>query len=120
MTHYRPFDNAARHWQTCSMSHPLKPMQAALEAVENMTGDDDPARTIDHIQTIRRAFEADVARIKDDPAAQLIEGKHPLAASLLRRAMIEDTLNGTKSSRYKHAARHLPRMLVARVKHPGL
>jgi hypothetical protein len=41
------------------------------------------------------------------PAAQLIEGKHPLAATLLRRAMIEDTLDGTKSSRYKHAARHL-------------
>jgi hypothetical protein len=34
------------------------------------------------------------------PAVQLIEGKHPLAATLLRRAMIEDTLDGTKSSRY--------------------
>ena len=42
-----------------------------------------------------------------DPAARLIEGKHPLAASLLRRAMIEDTLNGAKSTRYKHATRHL-------------
>ena len=42
-----------------------------------------------------------------DPAAQLIEGKYPMAATLLRRAMIEDTLNGAKSTRYKHAARHL-------------
>jgi hypothetical protein len=42
-----------------------------------------------------------------DAAARLIEGKHPLTASLLRRAMIEDTLNGAKSTRYKHAARHL-------------
>jgi hypothetical protein len=42
-----------------------------------------------------------------DPAAQLIEGKFPMAATLLRRAMIEDTLNGAKSTRYKHAARHL-------------
>src|SRR3954466_8553123 len=42
-----------------------------------------------------------------NPAAQLIEGKHPLAATLLRRAMIEDTLEGAKSSRYRHAARHL-------------
>ena len=42
-----------------------------------------------------------------DPAARQIEGKHPLAATLLRRAMIEDTLDGTKSTRYKHAARHL-------------
>jgi Family of unknown function (DUF6880) len=42
-----------------------------------------------------------------DPAAQLIEGKHPLATTLLRRAMMEDTLDGAKSSRYKLAARHL-------------
>jgi hypothetical protein len=42
-----------------------------------------------------------------DPAAQLIEGKYPIAATLLRRAMVEDTLDGAKSTRYKHAARHL-------------
>jgi hypothetical protein len=42
-----------------------------------------------------------------DPAARAIEGKQPLAATLLRRAMIEDTLDGAKSTRYKHAARHL-------------
>lgn len=42
-----------------------------------------------------------------DQAARLIEGRHPLAATLLRRAMIEDTLDGAKSTRYKHAARHL-------------
>ncbi len=42
-----------------------------------------------------------------DPAAQLIEGKHPMAATLLRRAMIDHTLSGAKSTRYKHAARHL-------------
>ena len=36
-----------------------------------------------------------------------MEGKHPLAATLLRRAMIEHTLNRAKSTRYKHAARHL-------------
>jgi hypothetical protein len=55
-----------------------------------------------------------------DPAARLIEGKHPLAATLLRRAMIEDTLDGAKSTRYKHAARHLLecRSLAAGI--PGL
>lgn len=42
-----------------------------------------------------------------DGAARSLEGKQPLAATLLRRAMIEDTLNGAKSKRYKHAARHL-------------
>ncbi len=42
-----------------------------------------------------------------DPAAQLIEGKYPVAATLLRRAMVEDTLDRAKATRYKHAARHL-------------
>jgi hypothetical protein len=42
-----------------------------------------------------------------DPAARWLEGGHPLAATLLRRAMIEDTLDGAKSKRYRHAARHL-------------
>ena len=42
-----------------------------------------------------------------DPAAKALEGKHPLAATLLRRAMVEDTLEGAKAKRYRHAARHL-------------
>lgn len=41
------------------------------------------------------------------PAARALEGKHPLAAVLLRRAMINDTLDCAKSTRYRHAARHL-------------
>jgi hypothetical protein len=42
-----------------------------------------------------------------DPVARWLEGADPLAATLLRRAMIEDTLEGAKSKRYRHAARHL-------------
>src|SRR4051812_32824066 len=42
-----------------------------------------------------------------DPAAKALEGKHPLAAVLLRRAMVEDTLEGAKATRYRHAAWHL-------------
>jgi hypothetical protein len=42
-----------------------------------------------------------------DPAAKALEGKQPLAAVLLRRAMIEDTLEDAKATRYRHAARHL-------------
>jgi hypothetical protein len=43
-----------------------------------------------------------------DPAAKALEDKQqPLAATLLRRAMIEDTLKGAKATRYRHAARHL-------------
>lgn len=40
-------------------------------------------------------------------AAIALEPHHPLAATLLRRAMIEDTLVGAKSTRYRHAAQHL-------------
>jgi hypothetical protein len=42
-----------------------------------------------------------------DPAAKALEGKHPLAAVLLRRAMIDDALDGAKSKRYGYAARHI-------------
>jgi hypothetical protein len=41
------------------------------------------------------------------PVAESLEGKYPLSAVLLRRALIEDTLNGAKSKRYKHGARHM-------------
>jgi hypothetical protein len=40
-------------------------------------------------------------------AADTLEAKHPLAATLMRRAMIEDSLDGAKTKRYRHAARHL-------------
>jgi len=42
-----------------------------------------------------------------DPVARWLEGAQPLAATLLLRALIEDTLVGAKSTRYRHAARHL-------------
>jgi len=40
-------------------------------------------------------------------AAEALDARHPLAATLLRRAMVEDTLKGAKSTRYRHAGRHL-------------
>jgi hypothetical protein len=45
-----------------------------------------------------------------DPAADALEGRYPLAAVLLRRALVEHTLNGAKSTRYKHAVRHIRHM----------
>ncbi|QAY79196.1 DUF6880 family protein [Sphingosinicella sp. BN140058] len=41
------------------------------------------------------------------PAAEALESKYPLAATILRRAMIDFTLVGARSKRYRHAARHL-------------
>ncbi|WP_367119278.1 DUF6880 family protein, partial [Methylocystis sp.] len=40
------------------------------------------------------------------PVADALAGKHPLAATLALRAMIEFSLDNGRSSRYKHAARH--------------
>jgi hypothetical protein len=52
-----------------------------------------------------------------DPAAEALEAKEPLAAVLLRRAMIEDTLEGAKATRHRHAAR---RPLGCRTLEPGI
>lgn len=40
-------------------------------------------------------------------AADALEAKYPLAATLMRRSMIQDTLDRGKSQRYRYAARHL-------------
>lgn len=40
------------------------------------------------------------------PAADVLASKHPLAATLLLRAMVDFTLTKARSSRYRHAARH--------------
>jgi hypothetical protein len=41
------------------------------------------------------------------PAAEALEAKQPLAATLIRRALIDFTLAAARTSRYRHAARHL-------------
>ena len=41
------------------------------------------------------------------PAAEALEHEHPLAATLMLRAMIDFTLNESRTKRYRHAARHL-------------
>ncbi len=41
------------------------------------------------------------------PAAEALEAKYPLAATVLLRAMIGFSLNAARPSRYGHAARHL-------------
>ena len=41
------------------------------------------------------------------PAAEVLAGQYPLAATLVLRAMVEFSLTHARSSRYGHAARHL-------------
>lgn len=55
-----------------------------------------------------RAAELDGDRYEIlTPAAEALAGKHPFAATLLLRAMIDFSLTRSRSSRYRHAARHL-------------
>lgn len=55
----------------------------------------------------RRAGELDGNHYEIlSPAADALAGKHPLAATLVLRAMIDFTLAKARSSRYRHAARH--------------
>jgi uncharacterized protein DUF6880 len=41
------------------------------------------------------------------PVAESLAGKYPLAATLALRSMIDFSLSNSRSSRYRHAARHL-------------
>jgi hypothetical protein len=41
------------------------------------------------------------------PAAEVLSTKYPLAATIALRSMVDFTLKSGRSSRYKHAARHL-------------
>ncbi len=41
------------------------------------------------------------------PAAAKLEAKHPLAATILCRALIDCALERNRTKRYQHAARHL-------------
>lgn len=55
------------------------------------------------------------------PAADKLEAKHPLAATILRRAMIDFALRTSRVKRYRHAARHLLECasLATAIKHFG-
>jgi hypothetical protein len=54
----------------------------------------------------RRELDGDQYEILT-PASEALAGKHKLAAVLVLRAMIDFALIRNRSSRYKHAARHL-------------
>ena len=58
--------------------------------------------------TIRRAGDLDGDHYEImTRAADAMAGKYPLAATLVLRSMIDFALTRSRSSRYKHAARHL-------------
>lgn len=78
-------------------------VHAALAFLINWPALDRAARVVDaRIQEMDGNFYELL-----DPAASALEGKHPLAAVLLRRRLIDFTLQKARSTRYRHAARHV-------------
>jgi hypothetical protein len=63
-------------------------------------------RAADLVVTRARELDGNLYHILV-PAAEALEAKHPLAATLIRRALIDFTLGAARSTRYRHAARHL-------------
>ena len=67
-----------------------------------------PSPTEDAKLLIKRHLEIDGDRYELlTPAAQVLSEKHPLAATIVLRAMVSFTLESARASRYRHAARHL-------------
>jgi hypothetical protein len=57
---------------------------------------------------IRRAAELDGDHFEIlTPAADALAGRHPLAATLMLRSIIDFALAQSRFGRYRHAARHL-------------
>lgn len=78
-------------------------VHAALAFLINWPALDRAARVVDaRIEEIDGDFYELL-----DPAASALEGKHPLAAVLLRRRLIDFTLQKARSTRYRHAVRHV-------------
>ncbi|WP_137129766.1 DUF6880 family protein [Rhizobium sp. FY34] len=65
-----------------------------------------PAEAAKLVLRRRTELDGDLYELMSAAAETLAE-KHPLAATIALRAMIDFTLQTARSSRYKHAARHL-------------
>ncbi|MGO4480854.1 hypothetical protein ACVITL_004349 [Rhizobium pisi] len=65
-----------------------------------------PAEAAKLVVTRKTELDGDLYELMTRAADALAE-KHPLAKTILLRSMIDFTLENSRSSRYKHAARHL-------------
>lgn len=65
-----------------------------------------PAEAAKLVVTRKAELDGDLYELMT-PAAEVLAEKHPLAATILLRAMIDFALDNNRPSRYKHAARHL-------------
>ena len=97
------FDDMAAEEQALDLVEGFPHLEAAIAFLVSWAAFDRAARV-----TFARADALDGNDYHTlTKGAEALEEKHPLAAALLRRAMIEDTLDGAKSKRYRYAAKHL-------------
>lgn len=96
------FDDVEVERRALDFAENFEPFSAALSFLTSWPAPDRAARLV-----LNRTEELDGDRYEVlSPVADALAGKHPLAATLALRAMIEFSLDHGRSSRYKHAARH--------------
>jgi hypothetical protein len=97
------FDDVEAEDRALALAEDFHDLHAALDFLVQWPAWDRAARLV-----LRRSSELDGDRPELlEPAARAIEGRHPLAASLLLRAMILDTVRYARTTRYKDAQRQL-------------
>ncbi|MGR4865091.1 DUF6880 family protein [Caulobacter sp. LARHSG274] len=97
------FDDVEAEDRALALAEDFHDLHAALDFLVQWPAWDRAARLV-----LRRSGELDGDRPELlEPAARAIEGRHPLAATLLLRAMILDTVRYARTVRYKDAQRQL-------------
>jgi hypothetical protein len=97
------FDDVEAEDKALAHAEDFHDLHAALGFLIDWPAWDRAARLV-----LRRSADLDGDRPELlEPAARAIEGRHPLAATLLLRAMILDTARYARTARYKDAQRQL-------------
>jgi hypothetical protein len=97
------FDDVEAEDKALAHAEDFHDLHAALDFLIEWPAWDRAARLV-----LRRSGDLDGDRPELlEPAARAIEGRHPLAATLLLRAMILDTARYARTARYKDAQRQL-------------
>jgi hypothetical protein len=96
------FDDVEAESRALDFAESFEPFSATLSFLAAWPAPDRAAKLV-----LARAEKLDGDRYELlTPVAEALAGKHPLAATLALRAMIEFSLDHGRSSRYKHTARH--------------
>ena len=97
------FDDVEAEDRALAHAEDFHDLHAALDFLIEWPAWDRAARLV-----LRRSVDLDGDRPELlEPAARAIEGRHPLAATLLLRALILDTARYARTTRYKDAQRQL-------------